>query len=110
MAKGAFITQKKYDDVKRLIETKQFNRREIASLVGVSMCTVSRIKGSENLEEYKMSMRGGLPKDKPEENVDSLSKQVERLNDKMDRLLESNYKVGNMLDLIHDILKRYMEV
>lgn len=101
MAKGAFITQKKYDDVKRLVETKQFTRGEIASLVGVSTCTVTRIKGSKNLEEYKMSMRGGLQKDKPEEKQPVGND--ERLQESMDR-------INNTLNSIYDILKRYMEV
>lgn len=101
MAKGAFITQKKYDDVKRLIKTNQFSRGEIASLVGVSMCTVTRIKSSRNLEEYKMAMRGGLPKDKPEEKQPAGND--ERLQESMDR-------INNMLNAIYDILKRYMEV
>lgn len=101
MAKGAFITQKKYDDVKRLVETKQFTREEIASLVGVSTCTVTRIKGSKNLEEYKMTMRGGLPKDKPEEKQPA--RNDERLQESMDR-------INNTLNAIYDILKRYMEV
>ena len=96
MAKRAFITQKKYDDVKRLIETKQFTRGEIASLVGVSMCTVTRIKGSENLEEYQMAMRGGLPKEQSAESDKGLQESLDRIN--------------NTLNAIYDILKRYMEV
>ena len=40
MAKGAFITQKKYDDVKRLIETKQFDRRERLRVLWESACAL----------------------------------------------------------------------
>ena len=105
MAKGSLITQKKYDDVKRLIETNKFTREEIANLLGVSVCTVTRIKSSSNLEEYKMAMRGGkLPKDKPEE------KQSVENDEQIKGLQESMDKVNNTLNAIYDILKRYMEV
>ena len=65
------------------------------------MCTVTRIKGSENLEEYKMAMRRGLPKGKPEEEQPVGNN--ERLQESMDR-------INNTLNAIYDILKRYMEV